>query len=83
MIEKQAVISPLYNFVESGAYLRKTARFIRNEVHAGRLTIKRIGRTPLIHRDELDRWLENDAPSETGDAARRPGTGRGKKKVSA
>ncbi|MGV0624538.1 hypothetical protein [Mycolicibacter minnesotensis] len=83
MIEKQAVISPLYDYVESGKYVRKSATFIRSEVHAGRLTIKRVGRTPLIHRDELDRWLAEDAPSETGDAARRPNTGRGKKKVSA
>ncbi|MCI4675136.1 hypothetical protein [Candidatus Mycolicibacterium alkanivorans] len=36
--------------------------------------MSRIGRTPYIHRDELDRFIADRI--EIGDEARRPGMGR-------
>lgn len=67
-------LSPLLTLPEAGRYLRKGVTFIRREVQAGELAASRIGRTPYIHRDELDRYIADH--SETGDQARRPGMGR-------
>ena len=69
-----ADISPLLTYPEAGRYLRKGPTFIRRAVYAGELAASRIGRTPYIHRAELDRFIA--ARSEIGDAARRPGRGR-------
>jgi hypothetical protein len=68
-----ADISPLLNYDESGLYLRKSATWVREEVYAGRLVITRIGKTPYITKDELDRYIAERV--ESGDTARRPGTG--------
>ena len=67
-------ISPLLTYSEAGRYLRKSAGFIRGEVYAGELSVSRIGRTPYIAREELDRYIAKRI--EVGDAARRPGLGR-------
>ena len=67
-------ISPLLTYSEAGWYLRKSAGFIRGEVYAGKLSVSRIGRTPDVAREELDRYIAERA--EVGDAARRPGLGR-------
>ena len=69
-----AGISPLLTYTEAGRYLRKSATFIRQAVYAGELSVSRIGRTPYVHRDELDRYI--GARIEVGDQARRPGLGR-------
>ena len=67
-------LSPLFTYPEAGRYLRKGTTFVRRQVQAGELTASRIGRTPYIHREELDRYIADH--SEIGDAARRPGRGR-------
>lgn len=67
-------ISPLLTYSEAGWYLRKSAGFIRGEVYAGKLSVSRIGRTPYVAREELDRYIAER--TEAGDAARRPGLGR-------
>ena len=67
-------LSPLLTYPEAGRYLRKGTTFVRRQVHAGELTASRIGRTPYIHREELDRYIADH--SEIGDAARRPSLGR-------
>lgn len=69
--DELAALSPLLTYAEAGVYLRKGARYVRNEVYAGRLAIKRLGRTPYIHREELDRYLATQ-PDESGAAAQRP-----------
>ncbi|SLH96697.1 Uncharacterised protein [Mycobacteroides abscessus subsp. abscessus] len=71
MTEMDVALSPLLTYVESGRYLRKSARFVRDLVYAGDLEIKRIGRTPYVHRADLDAYIASTA--EVGDAARRPG----------
>ncbi len=63
-------ISPLLTYSEAGCYLRKSAGFIRGEVYAGKLSASRIGRTPYVAREELDRYIAERR--EVGDAARRP-----------
>lgn len=63
-------LSPLLDLMEAGLYLRKSKSFVRQEVYAGKLPIRRIGRTPYIHRADLDAYL--DAQMETGEAAQRP-----------
>ena len=67
-------LSPLFTYPEAGRYIRKGSTFIRRAVYAGELAVSRIGRTPYVHRDELDRYIADRI--ETGDAARRPGRGR-------
>ena len=67
-------VSPLLTYSEAASYLRKSAGFIRVEVHAGNLSVSRIGRTPYVARDELDRYIAER--TEVGDAARRPKLGR-------
>jgi excisionase family DNA binding protein len=67
-------LSPLLTYPEAGRYIRKGATFVRRAVYAGELAVSRIGKTPYIHRDELDRFIAER--SEVGDAARRPGRGR-------
>lgn len=67
-------ISPLLTYSEAASYLRKSAGFIRGEVYAGKLSVRRIGRTPYVARDELDRYIAER--TEVGDAARRPRLGR-------
>ena len=69
-----AGISPLLTYSEAGWYLRKSAGFIRGEVYAGKLSVSRIGRTPYVAREELDRYIAER--TEVGDLARRPGLGR-------
>ncbi|WJR35250.1 helix-turn-helix domain-containing protein [Mycobacteroides immunogenum] len=64
------VDSPLLTYAEAGRYLRKSARFVRDLVYAGELSIRRIGRTPYVHRADLDTYIGRTA--ESGDAARRP-----------
>ncbi|MCP2628125.1 helix-turn-helix domain-containing protein [Mycolicibacterium smegmatis] len=64
------VASPLLTYEEAGSYLRKSARFVRGLVYAGELPIKRIGRTPYVHQDDLDAYISGT--TETGDEARRP-----------
>ena len=70
-VDELEPLSPLLTYAEAGRYLRKGARYVRNEVYAGRLAIKRLGRTPYVHRAELDRYLAELA-DETGAAAQRP-----------
>lgn len=70
MTEMDAELSPLLTYVESGRYLRKSARFVRELVYSGELAIRRIGRTPYVHRADLDRYIASTA--ESGDTARRP-----------
>lgn len=65
-------ISPLLTYSEAASYLRKSAGFIRGEVYAGKLSVSRIGRTPYVAREELDRYIAERI--EVGDTARRPGT---------
>lgn len=65
-----AVDSPLLTYVEAGRYLRKSARFVRERVYAGELSIRRIGRTPYVHVADLDAFIAGR--SETGAAAQRP-----------
>lgn len=62
--------SPLLTYAEAGKYLRKSARFVRGLVYAGALPIRRIGRSPYVHRADLDRYIAGHV--ETGDDARRP-----------
>ncbi|MDO3055614.1 Uncharacterised protein [Mycobacteroides abscessus subsp. massiliense] len=69
--DKLGIISPLLTYDEAGSVLRKSGRFVRNEVYAGRLSIKRIGRTPYVHRDELDRYIAA-VDDESGADAQRP-----------
>lgn len=69
--DELTALSPLLTYAEAGRYLRKGARYVRNEVYEGRLAIKRLGRTPYIHRDELDRYLAA-YPDESGKSAQRP-----------
>lgn len=71
MVEKDSALSPLLSYAEAGRYLRKSARFVRELVYSGELEIRRIGRTPYVHRDDLDRYIAR--VTETGDTARRPG----------
>lgn len=66
--------SPLLTYSEAASYLRKSAGFIRGEVYAGKLSVSRIGRTPYVAREELDRYIAER--TEVGDAARRPKLGR-------
>lgn len=66
-------ISPLLTYSEAASYLRKSAGFIRGEVYAGNLSVSRIGRTPYVAREELDRYIAER--TEVGDAARRPKLG--------
>ncbi|MBN7467085.1 helix-turn-helix domain-containing protein [Mycobacteroides abscessus subsp. massiliense] len=70
MTEMDAALSPLLTYVESGRYLRKSARFVRELVYSGELSIKRIGRTPYVHRADLDRYIAST--TEIGESARRP-----------
>lgn len=70
MMEENFGLSPLLTYAESGRYLRKSARFVRDLVYAGDLEIKRIGRTPYVHRSDLDNYISR--MTETGDTARRP-----------
>jgi excisionase family DNA binding protein len=72
--DELAGLSPLYNYDESARYLRKGVTFVREAVYNGELAICRIGKTPYITRDELDRYIAERI--EVGDAARRPGRGR-------
>lgn len=67
-------LSPLFNYAESGRYLRKSVTFVREAVYSGELAICRIGKTPYITREELDRYIAERI--EIGDAARRPRLGR-------
>lgn len=67
-------LSPLLTYGESALYLRKGITFVREAVYDGELTICRIGKTPYITREELDRYIAERV--ETGSAARRPGRGR-------
>ena len=76
-----AGISPLLTYTEAGRYLRKSAAFVRQAVYAGELSVSRIGRTPYVHRDELDRYIGERI--EIGDKARRPGLGRKPGRVAA
>ncbi|MBV0917257.1 helix-turn-helix domain-containing protein [Mycobacteroides chelonae] len=71
MTEMDAELSPLLTYAESGRYLRKSARFVRDLVYAGDLEIRRIGRTPYVHRADLDNYIAS--VTEVGEAARRPG----------
>lgn len=68
--DERRVDSPLLTYAEAGRYLRKGARFVRELVYAGELPIKRIGRTPYVHTDDLDAYIERT--TETGEAAQRP-----------
>lgn len=70
MMEMGAELSPLLTYAESGRYLRKSARFVRDLVYAGDLEIRRIGRTPYVHRADLDRYIAST--TEIGESARRP-----------
>lgn len=65
-----AVDSPLLTYAEAGKYLRKSARFVRDLVYAGELSIRRIGRTPYVHTADIDRYIAGQV--ESGDTARRP-----------
>lgn len=65
-----AVDSPLLTYQEAGRYLRKSARFVREKVYAGELSIRRIGRTPYVHTADLDAYIA--ANEESGEAAQRP-----------
>ncbi|MCB1258458.1 MAG: helix-turn-helix domain-containing protein [Microthrixaceae bacterium] len=64
------VDSPLLTYTEAGAYLRKSGRFVRELVYAGELSIRRIGRTPYVHRADLDNYIAR--VTESGEDARRP-----------
>ncbi len=77
LTETAALPSPLLSYDEAGGYLRKSRSFIREAVYAGELPIRRIGRTPYVTREDLDRFIE--ANREVGEAARRPGRGRGRR----
>lgn len=70
MMEENFGLSPLLTYAEAGRYLRKSARFVRELVYSGELEIKRIGRTPYVHRSDLDNYISR--MTETGDTARRP-----------
>lgn len=70
MTEMDVALSPLLTYVESGRYLRKSARFVRELVYSGDLSIKRIGRTPYVHRADLDAYITS--VTEVGESARRP-----------
>lgn len=70
MTEIDAGLSPLLTYAESGRYLRKSARFVRELVYDGELSIRRIGRTPYVHRADLDNYIGGRV--ETGESARRP-----------
>lgn len=70
MTEMDVALSPLLTYTESGRYLRKSARFVRELVYSGELSIKRIGRTPYVHRADLDAYITNS--TESGESARRP-----------
>ncbi|GAB5896972.1 MULTISPECIES: helix-turn-helix domain-containing protein [Mycobacteriaceae] len=65
-----AVDSPLLTYAEAGRYLRKSARFVRELVYAGELSIRRIGRTPYVHVADLDAFIAGQV--EVGESARRP-----------
>lgn len=69
-VAEPRVDSPLLTYTEAGAYLRKSGRFVRELVYGGELSIRRIGRTPYVHRADLDAYLGR--VSETGAAAQRP-----------
>lgn len=70
MMEENSGLSPLLTYEEAGRYLRKSARFVRDLVYSGELEIRRIGRTPYVHRADLDAYISR--MTETGDTARRP-----------
>lgn len=63
-------VSPLLTYDEAGERLRKSGRFVRELVYAGELSIRRIGRTPYVHRADLDDYIERT--TEIGEAAQRP-----------
>ncbi|MBN7314161.1 helix-turn-helix domain-containing protein [Mycobacteroides abscessus] len=70
MMKEEVALSPLLTYGEAGRYLRKSGRFVRELVYSGELSIRRIGRTPYVHRSDLDRYVAEQA--ETGESARRP-----------
>lgn len=79
----ETTLSPLLTYAEAGRYLHKSATYVRGLVYDGALSIKRIGRTPYVHIDVLDAYIDS-IESETGDAARRPEmTPRHRRRVSA
>lgn len=72
-------LPPLLTFAEAGRRIRRSSAFIRREVHAERLTVTRVGRTPFISAAELARYLSTC--QETGVAATRPGLAPAHKRV--
>lgn len=60
--------SPWINATDAGRYLKRSRRFIQNEVRAGRLRSAKIGgRGEILTRKEwCDEWVEHRAALTTG-----------------
>lgn len=49
-------------YKEAAEFARCKPTKIRRYVKAGELPMRRVGRTPLIYRPALERWMQRDHP---------------------